>query len=103
MADKPKPDLLASCRAALRIPAWVTDYDGEIGDIIDAAREELRAGGVSPERVADEEDGRVRLAIKVYVKANFGMDNPDCDRFMQSFDCMLTAMRGDTAYNGGAS
>lgn len=98
MADKAKTSLLNACRAAVRIPAFCTDYDGEISDAIDAARAEMVAGGVRPEKAADDEDGRIRLAIKVYVKANFGMDNPDAERFMKSFDCMLTSMSGDSAY-----
>lgn len=101
MAVKAKGKLLDACSAALRIPAFVNDYDEEISDVIEAARAELVAGGVSDVKAHDDEDGRVRLAIKVYVKANFGMDNPDAERFMKSFDAMLTSMSGDSAYNGG--
>ena len=101
MADKAKGNLLDACRAALRIPDFCNDFDEEIADVIDAARAELVAGGVSDAKAHDDEDGRVRLAIKVYVKANFGMDNPDAERFMKSFDAMLTSMSGDSAYNGG--
>ena len=100
MAAKAKGKLLDACRAALRIPAFVNDYDEEITDVIEAARAELVAGGVSEAKANDDSDGRVRLAIKVYVKANFGMDNPDAERFMKSFDAMLTSMSGDSAYNG---
>ena len=101
MAAKAKGKLLDACRAALRIPAFVNDYDEEITDVIEAVRAELVAGGVSEAKANDDSDGRVRLAIKVYVKANFGMDNPDAERFMKSFDAMLTSMSGDSAYNGG--
>lgn len=101
MAAEDKGKLLDACRAALRIPAFVNDYDEEITDVIEAARAELVAGGVSEAKANDDSDGRVRLAIKVYVKANFGMDNPDAERFMKSFDAMLTSMSGDSAYNGG--
>lgn len=101
MADKAKGNLLDACRAALRIPNFCNDFDEEIADVIDAARAELVAGGVSDTKAHDDEDGRVRLAIKVYVKANFGMDNPDAERFMKSFETMLTSMSGDSAYNGG--
>lgn len=101
MADKAKSKLLDACRAALRIPAFCNDFDEEIADVIDAARAELVAGGVSDAKAHDDEDGRVRLAIKVYVKANFGMDNPDAEKFMRSFEIMLTSMSGDSAYNGG--
>lgn len=103
MADKKKQKqcILDACRAALRIPAFCKDFDEEIADVIEAARAELVAGGVLPEKANDDSDGRIRLAIKVYVKANFGMDNPDAERFMKSFDAMLTSMSGDSAYNGG--
>lgn len=103
MADKKKQKqcILDACRAALRIPAFCKDFDEEIADVIEAARAELVAGGVLPEKANDDSDGRIRLAIKVYVKANFGMDNPDAERFMKSFDTMLTSMSGDSAYNGG--
>ena len=101
MAVKAKGNLLDACRAALRIPGFVNDYDEEISDVIEAARAELVAGGVSEAKANDDSDGRVRLAIKVYVKANFGMDNPDSEKLMRSFDCMLTSMSGDSAYNGG--
>lgn len=100
MADKAKSKLLDACRAALRIPDFCNDFDEEIADVIDAARAELVAGGVSDAKAHDDEDGRVRLAIKVYVKANFGMDNPDAEKFMRSFETMLTSMSGDSAYNG---
>lgn len=101
MADKAKSKLLNACRAALRIPDFCNDFDEEIADVIDAARAELVAGGVSDAKAHDDEDGRVRLAIKVYVKANFGMDNPDAEKFMRSFETMLTSMSGDSVYNGG--
>ena len=98
MADNVKTELLDACRAALRIPEYCNDYDDEIVDAIEAARAELVAGGVLPEKADDDSDGRIRLAIKVYVKGNFGMDNPDADRFMKSFECMLTSMSGDSLY-----
>lgn len=103
MAVKAKGNLLDACRAALRIPDYVNDYDDEIADAIAAARAEMVAGGVSPEKANDDADGRVRLAVRVYVKASFGMDNPDSEKLMRSFDCMLTSMSGDSAYNGGGA
>ena len=53
MADKAKSKLLDACRAALRIPAFCNDFDEEIADVIDAARAELVAGGVLPEKAND--------------------------------------------------
>lgn len=100
MAERPR--LLDACREALRIPADCTDFDAEIEDLIDAARAAMRAGGVADDVAADDSNGAVRLAVKVYCKANFGMDNPDAERLAQSFDDLLTMMRGSSEF-GGAS
>lgn len=93
-----KEQMLDACRDALRIPADVTDYDDEIADLIDAARAAMRAGGVSVDKSQDDSDGTVRLAIKVFCKANFGMDNPDADRYMHTFEELVTLMHGTSAY-----
>lgn len=95
-----KEQMLDACRDALRIPADVTDYDDEIADLIDAARAAMRAGGVSVDKSQDDSDGTVRLAIKVFCRANFGMDNPDADRYMHTFDELVTLMHGTSAYGG---
>lgn len=95
-----KEQMLDACRDALRIPADVTDYDYEIADLIDAARAAMRAGGVSVDKSQDDSDGTVRLAIKVFCKANFGMDNPDADRYMHTFEELVTLMHGTSAYGG---
>lgn len=95
-----KGQMLDACRDALRIPADVTDYDDEIADLIDAARAAMRAGGVSVDKSQDDSDGTVRLAIKVFCKANFGMDNPDADRYMHTFEELVTLMHGTSAYGG---
>ena len=77
MADETKADLVAACRAALRIPDDCTSYNDEIADLMSAARSALVAGGVSRAMAESNDDASVRVALKTYFKANFGMDNPD--------------------------
>lgn len=96
-------DLTAACRAALRIPDDCTVYDDEIADLISAARAALVAGGVDSGIAESSDDASVRVAIKVYVKANFGMDNPDAERLMRSFAEMLCRMAGSNAHNAPRS
>lgn len=100
MAEKPK--LLDACREALRVPADCTDFDAEIEDLMEAARAEMRAGGVSSKKSEDDDDASVRVAVKCYVKAHFGMDNPDAERLALAFDTMLTSMSGNSEYRGSA-
>lgn len=102
MADETKADVLAACRSALRIPADCTVYDDEIADLVSAARSALVAGGVSDAMAKSDDDASVRVALKTYVKANFGMDNPDAERLMRSFAEMLCRMAGSTEHGGGA-
>lgn len=103
MADETKPDILAACLSALRIPADCTCYDEEIADLVSAARSALVAGGVSVVKANSDDDASVRVAVKTYVKANFGMDNPDADKLMRSFDEMLCRMAGSTAHGATAT
>lgn len=103
MADtESKEPMLRACLSALRIPEFCPDYDEEVTDLIGAARAALRAGGVSAEKAADDSDESIRVAIKVYVKANFGMDNPDHDRLSLSFDDMLTRLAHQGGYRGAS-
>ena len=98
MAEETRAGLTAACRAALRIPDDCTVYDEEITDLVSAARSALVAGGVSPEKAQSDDDASVRVAVKTYVKANFGMDNPDAERLMRSFAEMLCRMAGSTEH-----
>ena len=102
MANDKKADVLAACRSALRIPADCTAYDEEISDLVSAARSALVAGGVSAAMANNDDDASVRVALKTYVKANFGMDNPDAERLMRSFGEILCRMAGSTEHGGGA-
>lgn len=87
-------------RSAEDSPPTATDFDAEIEDLIEAARAAMRAGGVADTVAADDSNSTVRLAVKVYCKANFGMDNPDADRLAPELEELLTMMRGSSAFGG---
>ena len=69
----------------LRVRSSVDKLDGEIKDLSLAARADLVRGGVLPARAADETDPLVKQAISTYVKAEFGLDNDDADKYRASF------------------
>lgn len=69
----------------LRVRSSVDKLDGEIKDLILAARADLVRGGVLPARAADETDPLVKQAISTYVKAEFGLDNDDAEKYRASF------------------
>lgn len=78
--------LIDSVKTALRISA--TAFDGEIGDLIAAARQDLILSGVLPEKAGSDDDPLIKRAISVYVKAHFGYDNSDHERLLSAYDML---------------
>ena len=74
-------------RSALRITH--SKHDCEISDLIAAARDDLRTlGGIKAEKVNDESDPLIKRAVMTYLKANFGLDNPDSQKYEASYEAM---------------
>ena len=78
----------------LRVRSSVDKLDGEIKDLILAARADLVRGGVLPARAADEDDPLVKQAISTYVKAEFGLDNDDADIYRAPSEIFLLSLDG---------
>lgn len=78
--------LLSSVKTALRVTA--NAFDGEIQDLIDAAKADLIVSGVSTSKVNDETDSLIRRAVTIYCKANFGWNNPDAERLQKSYEML---------------
>ncbi len=74
--------ILDDVKVALRIAATNTAFDGEVGDLIDAAKKDLELAGITK---ADESDALIKRAINTYCKAHYGYDNPDAERFLESY------------------
>lgn len=91
--DAVQDALLAAVKVAVRVSPSLTIYDDELVGIIGAAKRQLAVAGVAEAVLAaDPLDPLVQTAITVYVKASFGMDNPEADRFMRSFDSLAAAL-----------
>lgn len=78
--------LIDSVKTALRITTAA--FDGEISDLIAAARQDLVLSGVLPAKADSDEDPLIKRALSVYVKAHFGYDNPDHERLLASYDML---------------
>jgi hypothetical protein len=86
-------------KPALRISTDTTDFDSEISGLIAACKSDLEQAGLY---VIDETDDLIKRAIICYVKANFGYDNPEADRFQESYEMLKNhlSMSSDYAYYG---
>lgn len=89
-----------SIRQYLRINH--THFDDEITDLVGAARADLLLGGVKEEKVNDEGDALIKRAIVVYVKAEFGLDNADGEKYRESYNMLKRHLMLSSEYIGEA-
>lgn len=87
--------LLDDVKETLRVSG--NDLDTEIYDLIKAAKADLQLGGVLKSKVVDT-DPLIKRAIVVYCKANFGWDNPEAEKFRDSYDMLKTQLTLSTEY-----
>lgn len=83
--------LIDDVRTALRVTSDMTDV--EIQMWIDAAKADMLRCGVKPELVNDKTMyPLVRSAITCFVKGQYGYDNSEAPRFLDSYRLLLAAL-----------
>ena len=108
--------MLEDVKAILRISN--NAFDAEIEDLIEAAKIDLKLSGVNIDKTVTETytpepteetpepepvdvevmDPLIKRAIIVYVKANFGWNNPDAEKLQQSFRMLETHLALSAEY-----
>lgn len=83
--------------------AECSDFDGEIETLILAAREELRTAGIKPEKCNDETDPLIKRAAIVFVKAEFGIENADREKYLQAFESIKLRLSLSVEYKEAQS
>jgi len=89
--------LLTDVKDVLRISTSVANFDTEINDLIDYAQDDLVVAGVLQSKIDafvanPDSDKIIKSAVKTYVKANFGWNNPDKEDFQNSYDMQKMRM-----------
>lgn len=78
--------LVYDVRRYLRISH--THFDAEITDLIGAAQADLLLGGIKASKVEDDSDALIKRAVVCYVKAEFGLDNSDAEKYRESYNML---------------
>lgn len=60
----------------------------EISGLIKAACADMIEHGILTEKVYNTDDALIRRAIGLYVKAGYGLDNPDSEKYYNSFEML---------------
>jgi uncharacterized phage protein (predicted DNA packaging) len=75
--------MLDDVKIALRVSH--TALNSEITDLIAAARQDLILSGILPAKANSDTDALIKRVVITYVKAHFGYDNPDHERFLNAY------------------
>lgn len=93
-------ELLGKVKIALRTTAEDESLNEEINGLILAARADLKVNGVVSDSFATTQRDLVEQAIKLYVKANWGYDNPDAERQLATYELLKTNLSIHSQYGG---
>lgn len=86
--------MLERVKLALRIKS--DKLDDEIADLIEACKVDLSLSGV---RKIEDTDPLIQQAIKLYCKANFGLDNKDSEKYQKSYNMLKISLSLCGDYN----
>lgn len=75
-----------------------TYFDAEITDLIGAAQADLLLGGIKAAKIEDESDALIKRAIVCYVKAEFGLDNADAEKYRNSYEMLKRHLQLSSEY-----
>ena len=59
--------------------------DNEIQMLIESCQMDLFLSGISEKKVLNSKDPMIKNAIFNYVRANFGLDNPDSEKYREAY------------------
>ena len=83
---KISPEFLVKAKGVLRITTNDTVINSEIETLIRACQRDLIRNGITPSLVYDLEDSLIKMAVLTYLKAEFGLDNKNYDKFRSSYE-----------------
>lgn len=86
--------MLEKVKLALRIKS--NKLDEEIADLIEACKIDLSLSGV---RKIEDTDPLIQQAVKLYCKANFGLENKDSEKYQKSYDMLKISLSLCGDYN----
>lgn len=75
------------------------DYNGQVQDLINTAKLDLKIKGVYDSLIIDS-DPLIKQAIILYCKAHFGYNNPDAERLLKAYESLRLSLLLSGDYNG---
>ena len=94
MAEKQQisKEFLAEAKGCLRITTDDQVINTEIVSLIKACQRDLIRNGITPRLAYDLKDSLIEMAVLLYLKAEFGLDNKNYDKFRASYEELRTEL-----------
>lgn len=94
MAEKQEinKEFLEEAKGCLRITVDDKVINTEIESLIRACQRDLIRNGITPSLANDLEDSLIKMAVLTYLKAEFGLDNKNYDKFRSSYETLRTEL-----------
>lgn len=94
MAEKQEisNEFLEEAKGCLRITVDDKVINTEIESLIRACQRDLIRNGITPSLANDLEDSLIKMAVLTYLKAEFGLDNKNYDKFRASYETLRTEL-----------
>lgn len=96
MAEKKEisKEFMAEAKGCLRITVDDPIINNEITTLIKACQLDLIRNGIAPSLANDNEfkDSLIKMAVLTYLKAEFGLDNKNYDKFRASYETLRTEL-----------
>lgn len=94
MAEKQeiRKEFLEEAKGCLRITVDDKVINTEIESLIRACQRDLIRNGITPSLANDLEDSLIKMAVLTYLKAEFGLDNKNYDKFRASYETLRTEL-----------
>lgn len=92
LIKKPTEEFMKKARAFLRISINDEVINTEIETLISSCKQDLIRNGITSKMANSEEDGLIVAAVLLYLKAEFGLDNKNYEKYRNSYEILRTEL-----------
>lgn len=96
-----EPKMLEELLAAVRLPLGCgNEIQMEVMQLARSAQADLMLGGIKKSKVENFNDPLIHRAIILYVKSEFGLDNPDSEKYRDRYETLKKHLMMSSEYIG---
>ncbi len=92
LIQKPTEEFMKKARGRLRITINDEVINAELEQLIISCKRDLVRNGITSKKANSEEDGLITMAVFLYLKSEFGLDNKNYEKYRNSYEILRTEL-----------